>query len=127
MFGYVFFFPVTVVSSIIIVVLIVSEFTAYWSIHISEELFVDTTRSHKLKINLDIYVPSISCDYLSLDAMDSSGDQHLHIEHNVFKRRIDLMGNPITDPIKEEMIIPTTKKIVNVVCINPDFHIQWKN
>lgn len=56
------FFPVTVISSIIIVVLIVSEFTAYWSIHISEELFVDTTRSHKLKINLDIYVPSISCD-----------------------------------------------------------------
>lgn len=47
--------------------------------------------------------------------MDSSGDQHLHIEHNVFKRRIDLMGNPITDPIKEEMVIPTTKKIVNIV------------
>lgn len=94
--------------------LIVSEFTAYWSIHISEELFVDTTRTHKLKINLDIYVPTISCDYLSLDAMDSSGDQHLHIEHNVFKRRIDLSGNPITDPIKEEMIIPTTKKVVNV-------------
>lgn len=62
---------------------------------------------------------------LSLDAMDSSGDQHLHIEHNVFKRRIDLMGNPITDPVKEEMIIPTTKKVVNVVCNTFAFHINF--
>lgn len=39
---------------------------------------------------------------LSLDAMDSAGEQHLHIEHNIFKRRLDLEGKPIEDPKKEE-------------------------
>lgn len=34
--------------------------------------------------------------------MDTSGEQHLHIEHNIFKRRLDLAGNPIEDPKKEE-------------------------
>lgn len=39
---------------------------------------------------------------LALDAMDTSGEQHLHIEHNIFKRRLDLAGNPIEDPKREE-------------------------
>ena len=40
---------------------------------------------------------------LSLDAMDSSGEQHLHIDHNIFKRRLDKSGNPIEEPKKESM------------------------
>ena len=31
----------------------------------------------------------ISCDYLSLDAMDVSGESHIGVEHNVYKRRWD--------------------------------------
>jgi len=38
-----------------------------------------------------------------LDAMDSSGEQHLQIEHNIYKRRLDLDGKPITEPQKEGM------------------------
>lgn len=49
---------------------------------------------------------------LSLDAMDSSGDQHLHIEHNIFKRRLDLQGNPIEEPKKED--IATSKTMPKV-------------
>lgn len=42
--------------------------------------------------------------------MDSAGDQHLHIDHNIYKRRVDLQGNPIEEAKKEEMQIPSTKK-----------------
>lgn len=79
---------------------------------VTEELFVDTTRNHKLKINLNITVPRISCDYLSLDAMDTTGDQHLHIEHNIFKKRLDLEGKMIPDamPEKHDVSKVTTKK-----------------
>ncbi|XP_059608616.1 endoplasmic reticulum-Golgi intermediate compartment protein 3 [Phlebotomus argentipes] len=102
---------VTILSSVIICVLIVMEVNAYLTPNISEELYVDTTRSHKLQINLDITVPKISCDYLSVDAMDTAGEQHLHIEHNVYKQRLDLDGNVITGdkPVKE-MITSTVKK-----------------
>lgn len=53
---------VTLISTIIMVWLLVYEFNAYITPTISEELFVDTTRSHKLKINLELYVPTISCN-----------------------------------------------------------------
>lgn len=40
--------------------------------------------------------------------MDSSGDQHLHIEHNIFKRRLDLQGNPIEEAKKEDIATSKT-------------------
>lgn len=45
--------------------------------------------------------------------MDSAGDQHLHIEHNIYKRRVDLSGNPIEEA-KKENISTSTKKLENV-------------
>lgn len=53
---------VTLISSIIMIWLLIFEFYAYLTPNITEELFVDTTRSHKLKINLELYIPSISCN-----------------------------------------------------------------
>ena len=93
--------------------LVLSELNAYLTPKLEEELFVDTTRSHKLRINLDIVIPTISCDYLSLDAMDSTGEQHLHIEHNIYKRRLTLDGHPIEEAKKEEIQSSTTAKKLN--------------
>lgn len=42
--------------------------------------------------------------------MDSAGDQHLHIDHNIYKRRVDLDGNPIEEAKKEEIQSSTTRK-----------------
>lgn len=42
--------------------LVLSELNTYLSPNIQEELFVDTTRGPKLKINLDFVVPQIHCD-----------------------------------------------------------------
>ncbi|KAJ8683549.1 hypothetical protein QAD02_019341 [Eretmocerus hayati] len=94
---------VTIISSIIMVSLFVSEVMDFLTPNIKEELFVDTSRGSKLKINLDIIIPSVSCDLLSLDAMDTTGEQQLHIEHNIFKRRLDLDGRPIEEPKKTEI------------------------
>lgn len=87
----------TILSSIVIVALVLLEFNAYVALEVNEELFVDTMRNQKLQINLDITMPRISCDYLSLDAMALDGEQHLHIEHDVFKRRLDMDGKAIED------------------------------
>lgn len=108
-----FLILVTICATVVMGFLILSELNAYLTPNVTEELFVDTTRNHKLKINLDFLIPQISCDYLSLDAQDSTGEQHLHIEHNIYKRRISLEGHPIEEPKKED-IQQTTKKM-NVV------------
>ncbi|KAL0849130.1 hypothetical protein ABMA28_013479 [Loxostege sticticalis] len=94
---------ITVTGAIVMILLFLSELYTYMSPNISEELFVDTSRGHKLRINFDIVVPRISCDYLVLDAMDSSGEQHLQMDHNIHKRRLDLDGNPIEEPKKQEI------------------------
>lgn len=53
---------VTLVSTIIMIWLLIYEYQSYVTPSISEDLFVDTTRGHKLKINLEIYVPTVSCE-----------------------------------------------------------------
>nr|CAH7743855.1 unnamed protein product [Callosobruchus chinensis] len=82
-----------------------TEFVDYLTPNVTEELFVDTSRSPTIQINLDFVIPKISCDFLALDAMDSSGEQHLEINHNIYKRRLDLEGRPIEDPVKEDITI----------------------
>lgn len=94
---------VTIISTIIMGILFLSEVNYYLTPTLSEELFVDTSRGSKLRINLDIIVPTISCDVLSIDAMDTTGEQHLQIEHNIFKRRLDLNGKPIEDPQRTDI------------------------
>ena len=94
----------TVVSGIVMVILFASEIKDYLQPETKEELFVDTSRTGKLKINLDVIFSRISCDFLGLDAMDVSGEQHIDIEHNVFKRKLDLDGKPIDDPQKQAAI-----------------------
>lgn len=44
------------------ILLLISEIRLYLEPNLIEELFVDTTRDQKLTINLDFYIPSISCD-----------------------------------------------------------------
>ena len=94
----------TISCGLIMILLFASETQDYLAPELREELIVDTTRAGKLKINLDFVFPRISCDYLVLDAMDVSGEQHIDIEHNVFKRKLDLDGKPIDDPQKQAAI-----------------------
>ena len=82
----------TVASALVMLLLFASEIRDYLKPEMKEELFVDTSRTGKLKINLDISFQKISCDFLGLDAMDVSGEQHIDIEHNIYKRRLDLQG-----------------------------------
>lgn len=67
-----------------------------------------------LKIVTNMFLHYNAVD-LSLDAMDSAGAQHLHITHNIFKRRIDLNGNPIDIAKKSELTTPTPKTVTNEV------------
>jgi len=103
----------TVMSAIVMLLLFASEIRDYLRPEMKEELFVDTSRSGKLKINLDINFSGISCDFLGLDAMDVSGEQHIDIEHNIYKRRLDLQGHPIEDAQKEVNFGAIAKVAVN--------------
>lgn len=50
------------------------------------QLFVDTERADKIRINLDVYFPQMPCSYITLDAMDSAGELQLEV------RSSDVLG-----------------------------------
>lgn len=96
---------ITVLASVVMILLFASEIQDYLTPAVDEQLFVDTTRGSKLRINIDVVFPKIGCDFLSLDAQDVSGEQHIAIDHNVYKRRLDLeTGMPIDEPEKHDVV-----------------------
>ncbi|CDO97460.1 unnamed protein product [Coffea canephora] len=86
---------ITLVSSIVMLLLFISELRLYLHTVTETKLVVDTSRGGKLHINFDVTFPAIRCSLLSLDAMDISGEEHLDIRHDIFKKRIDSYGNVI--------------------------------
>ncbi|XP_064597397.1 endoplasmic reticulum-Golgi intermediate compartment protein 3-like [Liolophura sinensis] len=106
---------VTIVSGILMLILFLSELNYYLSKEVQPELFVDTSRGQKLKINIDIIFPRMPCGYLSIDAMDVSGEQQIDVDHNLFKKRLDLDGNPIDDRLHKEGLGDKSKQFVEAV------------
>lgn len=66
----------------------------------------------RVQINLDVTVHRLGCASISLDAMDVSGDNHLDVVTNIFKRRLHADGRP------KELVRPQ-RCIVFRVCLAP--------
>lgn len=107
--------------------LFLGELKDFWSVELKEELFVDTSRSHdRVKINFDLTFMKLACEFLTVDAMDVSGqyfflfflflllflkffekiiffsgEQQADVHHNVYKKSLDSFGNELqTDAVK---------------------------
>lgn len=92
---------VSIIASIVMLTLFASELNFYLSTEIQPELFVDTSRNEKMRINLDMVFHHMPCPFLSIDVMDISGEQQLDVDHNLFKQRLDRNGNPIHEGEKK--------------------------
>lgn len=95
---------VTIISGFFMFILFVSELNFYLSKEVTPELYVDSTRGEKLKINVDFIFPKMPCAFLSVDAMDISGEHQLDVEANLFKKRLDPKGNPVEEVAEETVI-----------------------
>uniref|UniRef100_A0A7N1A355 Endoplasmic reticulum-Golgi intermediate compartment protein 3 n=2 Tax=Kalanchoe fedtschenkoi TaxID=63787 RepID=A0A7N1A355_KALFE len=86
---------ITIASSLIMLLLFISELRLYLHAVTETKLIVDTSRGEHLKINFDITFPALACSMISVDAMDISGEQHLDVRHDIIKNRLDPHGNVI--------------------------------
>ncbi|XP_060692183.1 endoplasmic reticulum-Golgi intermediate compartment protein 3 isoform X2 [Hemiscyllium ocellatum] len=56
---------------------------------------------------------------LSIDAMDVAGEQQLDVEHNLFKKRLDLVGNAVS-PEVEKHELGKQEEVFNSTKLDPD-------
>ncbi|CAM6128329.1 unnamed protein product [Calypogeia fissa] len=89
---------ITIVSTVLIVALFITELHYY--IHPAQEtqLLVDTSRGETLNINFSIAFPKLPCSLVSLDSIDVSGQQHLNVIHGIYKRRLNSTGGVYKPP-----------------------------
>ena len=87
--------PVTVLSTILILVLIMSELMLYSEVNTKTELAVDVTRDQKMRINFNITFSRLSCHVASVDVMDVAGEHQTDIEQDIYKVPLDEHGEPI--------------------------------
>jgi hypothetical protein len=78
-------------------VLSVSELWTYaTSTRTKEHMLVDTSLGQKLRINVNVTFPALSCAELHVDAMDVAGDYHPYMEANMQKQRLSgKTGKPL--------------------------------
>jgi len=94
---------VSIISGLFIFWLFISEFIYYLTTDVQPELFVDTTRGEKLRINMDVIFHNLPCAFLSVDAMDISGEHQLDVDHNIFKKRLGADGQGLqVTAVKQE-------------------------
>ncbi|KAG0226440.1 Endoplasmic reticulum-Golgi intermediate compartment protein 3 [Actinomortierella wolfii] len=86
---------VTLASAAIILILLISEFFDYRSIHVESSLVVDSGRKGKMAIQFDVTFPKLPCYILTLDVMDVAGEHQTDITHSVFKVQLSPDGREI--------------------------------
>jgi hypothetical protein len=100
---------VTIISTLIIFVLFFLQLQYYLTTDIEQVLFVDTSRQEKMNITIDIQYPVLPCSYLTVDAMDVSGETQTDIVHNLYKTRLDLDGKAIANEAVKVSLQPLPK------------------
>jgi len=67
-----------------------------------EHMVVDSTLGQKLRINMNITFPALSCSEVHVDAMDVAGDYHPYMEQNMMKQRLHgVTGLPVGRKVEE--------------------------
>lgn len=85
---------VSIISTFIMVVLFISEFSEYMEVRTVSEMYVDIAKGEsKLHINIDISFLRLPCDILSLDTQDIMGAHSINQEGDMKKYRLDQFGN----------------------------------
>lgn len=97
---------VTILSTLIIIVLFIVQIQYYLTIDVNQVLFVDTSREEKMNINIDLRFLSLPCSYVTLDAMDVSGESQTDVTHHLYKTRLDSDGKVIENQMVKVSLQP---------------------
>ncbi|CAL8104741.1 unnamed protein product [Calicophoron daubneyi] len=102
---------VSIISSVVIFFLFVSELVTYLSPQTKQEIIVDVNRGQKMSIKLDVTYFYIPCVMVNLDTMDTTGEQKIDVMHEVYKTPVDTNGATIADSVRHAVNDPVKPDI----------------
>jgi len=73
-------------------ILFIVEFAAFMSYEIETQVMLDSSTDSQLKLNFNISMPQIPCDYAMIDVYDVLGTNRLNITKNIEKWALDENG-----------------------------------
>jgi hypothetical protein len=82
----------SICASVFMLVLFIAELWAFLSMSISTSVVVDTNTDPLVRINFNISVFEIPCDYLAIDVVDILGTRNDNVTKNVNKWNLDSSG-----------------------------------
>jgi len=87
----------TIIAWALTAALTLSELWSYaTSTGTKEHMLVDTSLGQKLRINVNVTFPALSCAEVHVDAMDVAGDYHPYMEGSMQKQRLSgKTGKPL--------------------------------
>lgn len=85
---------VTVFTSCILAILFWTELNEFFTTEIIDSISVDTRINQKLPIGLNITFPHLRCDEVSVDTVDSAGDNQVNIHGSIEQLPLDRQGLP---------------------------------
>jgi len=89
---------VSIASTVIMLILFITEFNEFLKVQTASEMFIDINRGgEKLLVNIDLVLPKMVCDMVSLDAQDVMGSHHVNVGGELYKRRITPEGKVIQE------------------------------
>jgi len=104
----------SLVAISIMTILMVTELITFMQGELTAELLVDTSLGASIKINIDITFHALPCAFISVNAMDKSGNHQLNIHHNIVNTRLTHDGAPVLGQLLEQEVVGGDKHEIEV-------------
>jgi len=95
----------TFVAVVVCAVLFMCEVTAFMTSKMRTDIVIDSNQDAQLRINFDVHMLDLSCDYVTVGVWDAFGTDKMNITKNVQKQRIDHTGRDRGRPYTEDELV----------------------
>lgn len=83
---------ISLVALLAMVILFISELNQYLTVEVIDHIIVDTTLNQKLAIGVNITFAHLRCDEVSVDTVDSTGENQADVRGGIVKIELDAQG-----------------------------------
>mmetsp|Transcript_54830 Transcript_54830/g.117074 ORF Transcript_54830/g.117074 Transcript_54830/m.117074 type:complete len:382 (-) Transcript_54830:190-1335(-) len=88
---------VTVITALLLAWLFCAELLEFTTVEIDHSFTVDTSFTRRLPISLNVTLPNLRCDMLSIDTLDSKGEPQVNIKGSMQKISLDRSGSIVAE------------------------------